>query len=258
MMLVPYVCCGDPSIEFSFKLAKMLAPFSSAIELGIPFSDPIADGKTIQTAANRALQNNLSLKSIFDVVEKLRKENVDVPIIFMTYYNIIFSYGKEKLLNEARRVKANGIIVPDLPFGEDKAFEEMAKSVGTPIIHLIAQNTPLKKAKAMLERESLFTYLVSTEGTTGARSEINRKSIDFIKKTRQVAGREKRLCVGFGVSSATQAEKYVEAGADGVIVGSKIIDIYARRLTMKTFDEQAALSEVEAFAKSFQLQKKSV
>src|SRR3989338_2514264 len=111
MKFIPYVCCGDPSIEFTYELIKTLAPYSHIIELGIPFSDPIADGKTIQEAANRALKNGVNVEKIFGIVEKLRREGVTVPFVFMTYYNIVYSYGSGKFLRRMKEAGVQGIII---------------------------------------------------------------------------------------------------------------------------------------------------
>lgn len=228
MKFVPYVCCGDPDLGFTHELIRVLAPHSEIIELGIPFSDPIADGKTIQKAAYRALKNGTNVEKIFSMVEKLREEKITTPLVFMTYYNIVYSYGCERFLQEMKRTGVQGIIVPDLPFGEDAGFEKLAGRHGISIIHLIAPNTGDDRAKRILESPSLFTYLVSIAGTTGARGSVSRESLDFVRRIRGLAGKDRKLFVGFGVSGAEQARQFAQAGADGVIVGSRIIDIYSK------------------------------
>ena len=225
MMFIPYVCCGDGGIAFTEKLVKALAPHSGIIELGIPFSDPIADGKTIQRAANRALAGGASVQEIFGMVMRLRKDGVQTPFVFMTYYNVVYAHGREKFLRKMKEAGVQGIIVPDLPFEEDEEFEKMAQREGIAVVNLIAPNTKETRAGKILAREKLFTYLVSVAGTTGARGEVKEESVEFVKRMRRLAGSGKKLCVGFGVADAQSAQKFRVAGADGVIVGSRIIDI---------------------------------
>ncbi len=248
MKFTPYICCGDPNMQFSYKLVKTLAPYSHAIELGIPFSDLIADGRSIQAAAERALEAGATVDRIFSMVEKLRTEGISVPFVFMTYYNIVYAYGREKFLQRMRRAGVQGIIIPDLPFGEDVEFEKLAEQQGIGIVKLIAPNTPDNRAKQLLANESLFTYLVSTTGTTGARSNVDSGAIEFVKRIRNVASMHNVLCVGFGVSNAGQANKLVEAGASGVIIGSKLIDIYSECMNNGSMDEEKALDKIEKFA----------
>jgi len=256
MNFIPYVCCGDPSIEFTEKLIRTLAPHSDIIELGIPFSDPIADGKTIQAAANRALANGVTVEKIFGMVERLRANgtdgNVVVPLVFMTYFNIVYAYGREKFLKRMKEAGVQGLIIPDLPFGEDLEFESLAKSHGISIINLIAPNTTDERAKQILEKSrntnALFTYLVSNAGTTGTRDSVSLESIEFVKRIRMLAGNGNinRLCVGFGISTKEQADAYIKAGADGVIVGSRIIELYSKHTK-----PEDTLKEIENFARGF-------
>ena len=250
MNFIPYVCCGDPNLDFTYKLIKTLAPYSYLIELGIPFSDPIADGKTIQAAANRALKNGVNIEKIFGMVKKLRSEKITVPFVFMTYYNVVYSYGCEKFLQAMNEIGAQGIIIPDLPFNEDKEFEKLANENKISIINLIAPNTQEKRAKIILSNVGLFTYLVSVAGTTGARGEVTKESLEFVKHTRAVA-KGNKLFVGFGISNAQQARQFIQSGADGVIVGSEIINIYYKYINNGKIDENSALKEIGEFAKRF-------
>jgi tryptophan synthase alpha chain len=246
MMFIPYVCCGDPDLKFTHDLIAVLSKHAYAIELGIPFSDPIADGKTIQNASQRALKNNVNLKKIFTMIKKLRKK-INTPLIFMSYFNIIHHYGCNRFLKKMHELNVEGLIVPDLPFGEEKEFEKTAIKKKVQLIPLIAPNTPLKRTKKILSaKNSLFTYLISSAGTTGTKNKIDKNSISFIKKVRKLAGKEKNLCVGFGISNPTQAKKYIRAGANGIIIGSKLIEIYSKKKCKKN-----ALKEIESFANKF-------
>lgn len=251
MNFVPYVCCGDPSLDFTYALVKTLAPYSYAIELGIPFSDPIADGPTIQAAANRALSNGVTVERIFGMVERLRTEGIATPFVFMTYYNIVYAYGREAFLQRMKKAGVQAIIIPDLPFGEDLELERLAKKYGISMIHLIAPNTPEKRAKMILAEERLFTYLVSVAGTTGAKDRVAAGSLEIVKRIRMIAGNEKKLLVGFGISNAGQAKVFAGAGADGVIVGSEIINRYSKYMQDRQLDEGKALNEIADFARSF-------
>lgn len=249
MMFIPYVCCGDPDLGFTSELVKALAPYSYAIELGIPFSDPIADGKTIQGASNRALKNGMNIEKAFLLAGQLRRDGVETPFAFMTYYNIVYAHGCRRFLERMKQTGVQGMIIPDLPFGEDPVFEKLAKEGGISIIGLIAPNTPEERAKRILESRGMFTYLVSVAGTTGARESVGKESLEFVKRTRELAGGDKKLCVGFGVSSAAQALQFARAGADGVIVGSEIINVYSRHLREGGSIGGKALEEVEALAR---------
>jgi len=250
MKFVPYICCGDPDLEFTYKLIKTFVPYSYLIELGIPFSDPIADGKTIQKAANRSLKRGTNIEKIFSMVKRLRREKVTIPFVFMSYYNIIYSYGKERFLSKMKEIGVQGMIIPDLPFGEDLEFEKLAREHNISITNLIAPSTRLERAKKILRIPSLFTYLVSVAGTTGARGQVSKESLEFVRKIKNMAGNANatKLFVGFGISNPEQARQFIKAGADGVIVGSEIINIYSKYLE-RGRSPNKALDNLKIFAK---------
>ncbi len=249
MKITPYICCGDISIEFSKKLA-MLFSHCEIIELGIPFSDPIADGKTIQEASQRALANGMNTDKAFDFARKLMAEGVASKLVFMTYYNIVHAYGKERFVRSMKEAGVDGIIIPDLPFREDEEFEEMARKHMISIVNLIAGNTSEKRAKEILENETLFTYLVSTYGITGSRQEADKAGIELVRRTRAIAGKGNKLYVGFGITSPEQVKKYIEAGADGTIIGSAIIDTYSKAINEGSSEEKV-LESIKEFAETF-------
>jgi len=246
MKLTPYICCGDPNLEFSKKLA-MAFSHCEIIELGIPFSDPIADGKTIQEATQRAIANGMNTEKAFDFAKKLRAEGMVSKLVFMTYYNILHAYGKEKFVTSMKESGVDGIIIPDLPFREDEEFEELARKHNVSIVNMIAGNTSKKRAKEILENETLFTYLVSTYGTTGSRQEADREGIELVRRTRAIAGKRNKLYVGFGITRPKQAKQYIDAGADGVVIGSAIIGIYSKAMDDENSEEKA-LELVKEFA----------
>lgn len=248
MKIIPYICCGDPNINFTFNLVKTLAPYSTFIELGIPFSDPVADGKTIQEAAIRSLKNGTTIGKIFKMCLRLKEESLDVPFIFMTYYNIIYCFGAEKFLIKMKHAGIKGLIIADLPLGEDKGFESLAKKHRISLIHLIAPNTSKKRCREILKNAGLFTYVVSLSGTTGARKKAGIEGLTLMEKIGKIA-KNKKLFVGFGISNSKQAKAFEKAGADGIIVGSKIIDIYSRYIKGKKIDEKKALTDAGKFIK---------
>jgi tryptophan synthase alpha chain len=245
MRVAPYICLGDPDADFSLELIKRVAPHSDMIELGIPFSDPIADGPTIQGAANRSLTNGFTVSDAFSIVKDARNSGVSNKLVFMTYFNIIYTYGIGKFLDSMNKYGISGLIVPDLPFEEDRDFESLAQEKGISVVNLIAPNTPLERAREILNDESLFTYLVPLSGVTGARK--NAAGLDFISRIRKVAGPEKNLFAGFGISGKEQADAYIKAGADGVVIGSRIVDIYTKALEKS---QDKAFDAVEEFMMS--------
>ncbi|MEK6972507.1 MAG: tryptophan synthase subunit alpha [archaeon] len=248
MKIIPYVCCGDPNLNFTFDLVKTLVPYSEIIELGIPFSDPIADGKTIQKAAARSLKNGTTIGKIFKMCSRLKEENLGVPLVFMTYYNIIYCYGVGKFLIKMKHAGVKGLIIADLPLGEDKRFESLAKKHQISLIHLIAPNTSKERCLEILKNAGLFTYVVSLSGTTGARKKAGIEGLTLMKKIRKISG-NKKLFVGFGISNSNQAKAFEKTGADGIIVGSKIIDIYGKCIKGRKIDKKKALNNVERFIK---------
>ncbi len=244
MKLIPYICCGDPDREFTLELINILAPYSYMIELGIPFSDPICDGKTIQNASTCALKNGMNMHIAFGMAKRAKGR---AKLIIMTYYNLIHHFGVKGFFKSARKSGIEAVIIPDLPFREDKKLETIAQEEGIKIIGMIAPNTDLKRAKMILQSSSPFTYLVSASSTTGARSHVTEESTSFVRRIRALAG-NKELFVGFGISARKHADKYAQSGADGVIIGSKIIDIYNKHITN---GRDMALRKVQSFAKTF-------
>lgn len=251
MNFVPYLCCGDPSLGMTKSFIRLLEPYSEIIELGIPFSDPIADGKTVQDASVRSLNNGTNTDKVFKMVEELRGEGTSIPFVFMAYYNTVYSYGRGRFIEKMKDSGVQGLIIPDLPFGEDKELESCAKAGGISIIKLIAPNTGAERSEELIENEGMFTYLVSSYGTTGARGDVNEESLEFVRRIRKFAGSGKTLYVGFGISNAEQARKFAGAGADGVIVGSALIDIYSRRAVKEASEDyKHEIDEMESLARS--------
>ena len=221
---IPFITCGDPDLETTARIVRAAAANGAdLVELGIPFSDPTAEGPVIQEANLRALTNGVTTDKIFELVRDLRKD-VTVPLVFMTYANVVFSYGTERFCKTAREVGMDGIILPDVPFEEKDDFDPILKKYGMDLISLIAPTS--EERIAMIAKEaSGFLYIVSSLGVTGVRSEITTDISSMVKIVRE--NTDIPCAVGFGISTPEQAHS-MAALSDGAIVGSAIIRIMAQ------------------------------
>lgn len=216
---IPFVTCGDPSLDVTEKIVNaMVEAGADLIELGIPFSDPTAEGPVIQGANLRALSGGVTTDKVFDMVEKIRK-NTDVPMVFMTYANVVFSYGTERFCKRAQEVGIDGLILPDVPYEEKEEFAEVADKYGLDLISLIAPTSHERIATIAKDAEG-FVYCVSSLGVTGMRSQITTDIGAMVKLVK--AQKDIPCAVGFGISTPEQAKK-MAVQADGVIVGSAIV-----------------------------------
>ena len=218
---IPFITCGDPDLETTAKVVRAAqAAGADLIELGIPFSDPTAEGPVIQGANIRALSGGVTTDKIFDLVRDLRRD-VTVPMVFMTYANVVFSYGAERFIGTCAEIGMDGIILPDLPFEEKDEFDPLCKKYGVDLISLIAPTS--ENRIAMIAREaSGFIYIVSSLGVTGVRSEITTDIGAMVKLVKE--NTDIPCAVGFGISTPEQAKKMAGL-SDGAIVGSAIIRI---------------------------------
>lgn len=218
---IPFITCGDPDLETTAKVVRAAAENGAdLIELGIPFSDPTAEGPVIQGANIRALAGGVTTDKIFDLVYELRRD-VKIPIVFMTYSNVVFSYGAERFMSKCKEMEIDGIILPDLPFEEKEEFSDTARNYGIDIISLIAPTSENRISMIAKEAEG-FIYIVSSLGVTGLRNEITTNIGDIV---RVIHENSKVPCaVGFGISKPEQAKKMASV-SDGAIVGSAIIKI---------------------------------
>ncbi|MCR5154515.1 MAG: tryptophan synthase subunit alpha [Lachnospiraceae bacterium] len=218
---IPFITCGDPDLETTGKIVRAAVENGAdLIELGIPFSDPTAEGPVIQGANLRALKGGITTDKIFAIVKELRKD-VKIPMVFMTYANVVFSYGADKFISTCRDIEIDGLILPDLPFEEKEEFLPLCHKYGVDLISLIAPTS--EKRIAMIAREAEgFIYLVSSLGVTGMRSEINTDLESIVKVIRENA--HVPCAIGFGISTPEQARKMAGI-SDGAIVGSAIIKI---------------------------------
>lgn len=218
---IPFVTCGDPSLDVTEKIVyAMVEAGADLIELGIPFSDPTAEGPVIQGANLRALSGGVTTDKVFDMVEKIRK-NTDVPMVFMTYANVVFSYGTERFCKRAQEVGMDGLILPDVPYEEKEEFAEVADKHGLDLISLIAPTSHERIATIAKDSEG-FVYCVSSLGVTGMRSQITTDIGAMVKLVK--AQKDIPCAVGFGISTPEQAKK-MAVQADGVIVGSAIVKL---------------------------------
>lgn len=219
---VAFLTCGDPDLETTEKLiCEMAKNGADLIELGIPFSDPTAEGPTIQSANIRALSTGVTTDKIFDMVRRVRAD-VTVPMVFMTYANVVFSYGAERFAKTAAEIGMDGMILPDVPFEEKEEFAPVCRKYGLDFVSLIAPTSHDRISMIAKEAEG-FVYCVSSLGVTGVRSEI---TTDISAMTRLVKESNPNIpcAVGFGISNPEQAKQMAKS-ADGVIVGSAIIKI---------------------------------
>lgn len=221
---IPFLTCGDPDLETTEKLIGAIAEAGAdLIELGIPFSDPTAEGPVIQDANLRALSVGTTTDKIFDMVRRVR-QTVSIPMVFMTYANVIFSYGADRFLKTAAEIGMNGIIVPDVPFEEKQEFEPLCQKYGLDQISMIAP-TSHDRIRAIAEQANGFLYCVSSLGVTGTRTAITTDIGAMVKLVKEV--KDIPCSVGFGISTPEQAESMCRQ-ADGAIVGSAIVKLIAQ------------------------------
>ena len=221
---IPFITCGDPDLETTAELVRAAAENGAdLIELGIPFSDPTAEGPVIQEANERALRAGTTTDKVFQLVRELRRD-VTVPMVFMTYANVVFSYGTDRFLDKCVEVGIQGLILPDIPFEEKDEFAPACKAHGLELVSLIAPTSEDRIGRIAREAEG-FVYCVSSLGVTGVRSEITTDIAAMVRLVKQ----EKDIpcAVGFGISTPEQAQK-MAAQADGVIVGSAIMKLVAK------------------------------
>ena len=218
---IPFITCGDPDLETTEAIVRAAVENGAdLIELGIPFSDPTAEGPVIQAANIRALNGGVTTDKIFDLVRELRQD-IDIPMIFMTYANVVFSYGAEKFISICNEIGIDGLILPDLPYEEKEEFQALCKQYDVDLISFIAPTSENRIAMIAKEAEG-FIYIVSSLGVTGTRSEIKTDLSSIVKVVRE--NTDVPCAIGFGISTPEQAHKMYEI-ADGAIVGSAIIKI---------------------------------
>jgi tryptophan synthase alpha chain len=236
--LIPYITVGYPSVETTLKAVLLFASTGcDIIELGIPFSDPLADGATIQQASHEALRQGVTPGICFEVAQELRQQ-VAIPLVFMTYYNPVLKFGLERFCSKCAEVGIDGLIIPDLPPEEGEELEKSTRRHGLDLVYLLSPASTEERIRLVTSRSSGFIYLVSLTGVTGARDKLSEELESFVARVRKRT--EKPLCVGFGVSTPEQARRVARV-ADGVIVGSRIIQL---------LNEDKSLENARSFVKS--------
>ncbi|HNT75346.1 MAG TPA: tryptophan synthase subunit alpha [Anaerolineae bacterium] len=219
--LMPYVTMGYPALESALDIVPAIAEAGAdLVELGVPFSDPLADGATIQAAAQHALENGMSLALCLEQAAALRAKGVTIPFVLMGYYNPIVQFGIERFAARAAEVGIDGLIVPDLPPEESDALYAAAMAHGLDFILLLAPTSNAARVQMVAAKSTGFVYLVSLVGVTGARAALPPDLADFVARVRAVT--EKPLAVGFGIGTPEQAAQVAHV-ADGVIVGSALV-----------------------------------
>jgi len=220
--LIPYITVGYPTVEATLKVVPLLAGSGcDIVELGIPFSDPLADGATIQKASFHALKNGVTPQLCLEVARQV-SQLVDIPLVFMTYFNPVFSYGLEEFCDACANSGVSGLIIPDLPLEEGAELEGITRRHGLDLIYLLAPTSTEEHIRLVAKRSRGFIYLVSVTGVTGVRERLPANLNAFVARVRSRAGQP--LCIGFGISTPEQARQVARI-ADGVIVGSRVIQL---------------------------------
>ena len=229
--LIPFITAGDPNLETTAKALEVLAQNGAdLIELGVPYSDPLADGPAIQAAATRALQRGVELENVLEIVKTVSKK-IEIPIILFTYYNPIYYRGIEAFLKQIKESGVSGLVVPDLPLEEADILLKPAGEIGIELTLLVAPTSSQDRIKAIAAQSQGFIYLVSVTGVTGVRSQMATRVEDLLANLRSVT--DKPIGVGFGISGVEQAKQVKDWGADAVIVGSAFV----KRLAAGTPEE---------------------
>jgi len=245
--LISYIMAGFPNEKATISTVRGLVKGGvDIIELGFPFSDPLADGPVIQNASTISLEKGTKIAKFFNIVKKIRKET-DIPLILMTYTNILYHKGYAKFISEAKKAGIDGFILPDMSIEESKEYLEAAKNMADTIF-LISPNTSNTRIQKISKASSGFLYLVAVFGTTGVKTGIKKYTLDAIKQVKKQTKGRIPIGVGFGVSTPEDVKKYIKAGADAVIVGSAYL-----KLIEKT-PQNKLESKITSFTKSLKKQ----
>ncbi len=245
LALMPFIMAGDPNIEITSEiLLKLQEKGADLIELGIPYSDPLADGPIIQFSASRALNSGTTSKKVIQLLESL-KGKLNIPIILFTYFNPILSFGFEDFCEIASKAGVSGLIIPDLPLEEAKKFSEIISNFSIDLILLVAPTTPSDRMKTITKNTRGFTYLVSVTGVTGERNEMENRVESLITKLKDISINP--VAVGFGISTPEHVKKVRNWGADGVIIGSAFI----KRISNS--DEKEVVNQIGNFCEEMRI-----
>lgn len=231
-VFIAYVCAGDPDINFTVEqIVRLSEAGVDVLELGLPFSDPVADGSVIQSAMNRALSGGFTTEQVFQVLRSVRERAIDKPIVIMTYYNPVLQYGLDKFCRAAAGNGANGLLIVDLPPEESADLDRLAASHGLDVIRLVAPSTSVERLDEIMTGASGFVYAVSVAGTTGARATLASSAGELVRRT---SSRTKLpVALGFGISAPEHVRSALSMGAAGVVEGSGLIASYSAALPQR-------------------------
>lgn len=242
--LIAYVVAGYPNENGTLSAIRGLVKGGAdIIEIGLPFSDPLADGPVIQNASYIALQKGINFSKFLSLVKKIRKET-DLPLVLMTYTNLLYKHGYDRFISLAKKAGIDGFILPDMTIDEAGEYLKAIRKNKADAIFLVSPNTSPKRVKKIISASSGFLYLVSVFGTTGKQEKIQQYTIDAIKNTKKLVDRKIPVGVGFGVSNSKQAKFIIKNGADAIIVGSAFLRL------IETSDPKKIEGKIASFAKS--------
>ena len=245
---IGFTVAGDPDRETCIRISRALIEGGTDIlELGVPFSDPVADGPTIQKADERSLESGTTIDSVFSIAREIRK-GTDVPIVFLTYYNTVYRRGIDRFYHEARDAGVDGILVADMPVEESEEVTAVAEKYGIDPIFLVTQTTSDERIKKIAEKARGYLYLVAVLGVTGERDKVSDGAIDLIHRVRKYT--DLPLALGFGISTPDHARACKAGGADGIIVGSAIVNRVEKYLGDPAAMEQELKSYVSQMKKA--------
>ncbi len=246
--LIPFFVIGDPDFESSLLIVKTAIDAGADIlELGIAFSDPIADGPTIQKADIRALKSGINVQKALEFIRKV-KGYKDIPIGLLMYYNLIYQYGTEKFFSDFNQAGVNSVLVADLSIDDADEIIPAARSAGLDSVFMVTPNTNTDRTKLIVSKTTGFIYTVSLLGVTGSREKLSDAVTGLIRKLKKLT--RVPVCVGFGISTPEHAATIAKAGADGVIIGSKIVELIETNLGNK----EKMLAEISTFIKEVKKQ----
>ena len=246
--LISYIMAGFPNDKATLSTVRGLIKGGvDIIELGFPFSDPLADGPVIQNASTISLERGTKIKKFFEIVKKIRKET-DIPLVLMTYTNILYHVGYSKFISDAKKAGIDGFILPDMSIEESKEYLEVAKKNDADTIFLVSPNTIKNRVQKIANASTGFLYLVAVYGTTGIKTGIKNYTLKAIKDVKKQTKGNIPVGIGFGVSTPEDVKKYIKAGADAVIVGSAFL-----KLIEKT-PQNKLESKIQQFTKSLKKQ----
>ena len=244
-ILIGFITGGDPSPETCVKIAKELVKQGvGIIELGIPFSDPIADGPTIQASSYRALRSGVTPYTVLDIAKRITSE-VDIPIVILTYYNPVFKIGLDKFFTIASQSNVSGIVVPDLPPEESTTYRQIARKNNIDTIYLVTPNTEEDRLEEIIQSTTGFIYLITLFGVTGARESFTSTSQQIASSVINKVNGRIPIAVGFGVSKPEHVKLFTDIGVDSVIVGSALIKIITKNIE----HENKIIEEIKEYVK---------